>query len=67
MQKMTKAKKLDILNNRLERMVRKDVLQFAIDNGVTYGGRGPMANKPILPNTNKSLGDLVQLVNDEME
>jgi len=37
-----------------EKMTRKQLLDFVLANKITYGNKGPMANKPILQNTSKN-------------
>tara|TARA_B100000579_G_scaffold347617_1_gene300780 strand:- start:17111 stop:19234 length:2124 start_codon:yes stop_codon:yes gene_type:complete len=58
------------MSDNFEKMTRKQLIDYVVENKITYGNRGPMANKPILKNTNKNkawLLDAVQKWNDARE
>ncbi len=51
---ISKLYKGDKKSAPFEKMSRKQLLDFVLANNITYGNKGPMANKPILQNTSKN-------------
>jgi hypothetical protein len=49
--------------SNLERMTRKQLVDYVVKNKITFPNRGPMANKPIPSNTMKNKAWLIDRIN----